>query len=141
MNFGQEYYDNVYGRMPASSEEKIPFYMTYPMKNAFLEEAEYERDCQRLQEMYPKDARKIQALVSEECDKMEYEGSMMFDEYPDRFMIRMICRNIYRDYLENTSDELTGADFNEPICQMIEVMLMQEMYRRRCRYHRCRRWY
>ena len=119
--------------------EKMPFYMTYPMRNAFLEEADYETDCRRLQEMYPADARKIQALVSEECDKMEYEGSMMFDEYPDRLMIRLICRNIYRQMDDH-------ADFTEnyastPLFQLVEVMLMQEMYRRRCRYHRCRRWY
>lgn len=139
MDFGQEYYD-MYGR-PAGADNKVPFYMTYPMKNAFLEEAEYENDCKRLQEMYPKDAKQIQALVSRECDKMEYEGSMMFDEYPDRFMIQLIGRNIYRELQENKDEEVTGMDRNCPLCQLIEVMLMQEMYRRRCRYHRCRRWY
>ena len=120
---------------------KLLFYMTYPMKNAFLEEAEYENDCRRLQEMYPKDAKRIQALVSRECDKMEYDGSMMFDEYPDRFMIRLICRNIYRELQEGQEEELTGMNRDNTLSQLIEVMLMQEMYRRRCRYHRCRRWY
>lgn len=139
MDFGQEFYD-IYGK-PTAVDNKAPFYMTYPMKNAFLEEAEYEKDCRRLQEMYPKDARRIQALVARECDKMEYEGSMMFDEYPDRFMLRLICRNIYRELQENGEEELAGMDRDDTLFQLIEVMLMQEMYRRRCRYHRCRRWY
>ena len=52
MDFGQEYYDMFGGQ----GGEKVPFYMTYPMRNTFLEEAEYDRDCRRLQEMYPKDA-------------------------------------------------------------------------------------
>ncbi len=139
MDFGQEFYD-IYGK-PAAPDNKAPFYMTYPMKNAFLEEAEYEKDCRRLQEMYPRDAKRVQALVSRECDKMEYEGSMMFDEYPDRFMLRLICRNIYRELQEAQEEELAGMDRDNSLFQLIEVMLMQEMYRRRCRYRRCRRWY
>ena len=139
MNFGHEYYD-IY-QNPEVSDNKVPFYMTYPMKNAFLEEAEYENDCRRLQEMYPRDAKRIQSLVSRECDKMEYEGSMMFDEYPDRFMIRLICRNIYRELQGEESEEMSGMNQDDTLFQLIEVMLMQEMYRRRCRYHRCRRWY
>ena len=85
--------------------------------------------------------KRVQALVSRECDKMEYEGSMMFDEYPDRFMLRLICRNIYRELQEAQEEELAGMDRDNSLFQLIEVMLMQEMYRRRCRYRRCRRWY
>lgn len=149
MDFGQEYYD-MFG---SQAGEKVPFYMTYPMRNSFLEEAEYDRDCRRLQEMYPKDARRIQQMVSRECDKMEHEGSMMFDEYPDRLLFRLICRRIYQElsageknYQEISAERgigqmSAGADRNDPFMQLIEVMLTQEMYRRRCRYRRCRRWY
>lgn len=139
MDFGQEYYD-MFGK-PVSPDARTPFYMTYPMKNAFVEEAEYEKDCRRLQEMYPRRAKRIQNLVSRECDKMEYEGSMMFDEYPDRFMLRLLCRNIYRELEQKGDEELFEMNHDDTLFQLIEVMLMQEMYRRRCRYHRCRRWY
>ncbi len=135
MDFGQEYYDML-GRR---TEEKVPFYMAYPMRNSFLDEEEYERDCRRLQEMYPQDARKIQSLVERECDKMEHEGSMMFDEYPDRLLFRLICRNIYRELRGKENDSAMIPDRNDPFLQLVEVMLMQEMYRRRCRYRRCRR--
>ena len=66
------------------------------MQNIFLEEAEYERDMEQLKRLYPQEVRTIQELVEEECDKMEYEGSMMFDEYPDRLMMRQICDRVYQ---------------------------------------------
>ena len=69
--------------------------MAYPMQNVYLEELEYERDMQKLKDLYPKEVKSIQALVEEECDKMEYEGSLMFDEYPDKLMLRQIVNRIY----------------------------------------------
>ena len=78
---------------------------------------------------------------------------MMFDEYPDRLLFRMICRRIRQELsaagagtrgipAEQEMERLSvGPDRNDPFMQLIEVMLAQEMYRRRCRYRRCRRWY
>ena len=48
-----------------------------------------------IKDLYPKEVRTIQAMVEEECDKMEYEGSLMFDEYPDKLMLRQIVNRIY----------------------------------------------
>ena len=75
---------------------QMPFYMSYPIQNIYLTEMEYERDMERMKELYPEEARQIQRLVEEECDRMEYEGSMMFDEYPDRLMLKLICERIYQ---------------------------------------------
>ena len=72
---------------------QLPFYMSYP-QNMYMTELEYERDMERMKELYPEDVKQIQSLVEEECDKMEYEGSMMFDEYPDRVMLKAICDRI-----------------------------------------------
>ena len=72
---------------------QLPFYMSYP-QNMYMTELEYERDMERMKELYPEDVKQIQSLVEEECDKMEYEGSMMFDEYPDRVMLKVICDRI-----------------------------------------------
>lgn len=138
MDFGQDYYD----MFDKGQDEKLPFYMTYPMRNSFLEEAEYERDCRRLQDLYPQDARRIQKIVERECDKMEHDGSMMFDEYPDRLLFRLLCRKIYRELQgHDEQEQMLAMDRKNPFMQLIEVMLMQEMFRRRCRYRRCRRWY
>lgn len=37
-----------------------------------------------VKEMYPKAFAKIQSTIEEECDKMDYVGSPMYDEYPDK---------------------------------------------------------
>lgn len=64
---------------------------------------ETERDLQYLKEMYPGQVRTISAMVEEECDKLEYAGSPMLVEYPDREYIRKIAREIY-DRLDVSED-------------------------------------
>lgn len=51
--------------------------------------------------MYPEKMSRIQKKVEEECDKMDYEGSLMYDEYPDQVLIKRISRNIYEVLLED----------------------------------------
>lgn len=136
---------------------KMPFYMSYPMQNLYLTEMEYEKDMERMKELYPKDVGQILEFVEDECDKMEYEGSLMFDEYPDRLMIEMIVDRIYQQVQKNGSDIETEQyrDERRPghrppppppqrgdhLRDLIGVILNNEMYRRRCRHRRCRRWW
>ena len=149
-----------YFRMQQSGGYKIPFYMAYPMQDVYLSEIEYERDRERLKEMYPKEAKRIQRVVEEECDKMEYDGSLMFDEYPDRVMVQKLCEDIYNKVYDNTTAEVEteqyrdrrpGGGFPPPPPppprrdrggrDLIEILLFDEMFRRRCRHNRCRRFW
>lgn len=149
-----------YFRMQQSGGYKIPFYMAYPMQDVYLSEIEYERDRERLKEMYPKEAKRIQRVVEEECDKMEYDGSLMFDEYPDRVMVQKLCDDIYNKVYDNTTAEVEteqyrdrrpGGSFPPPPPppprrdrggrDLIEILLFDEMFRRRCRHNRCRRFW
>ncbi len=91
MDFKQD----VFYKTPQQNMSKIPFYMAYPMQTVYMEELEYARDLEKLKGMYPKEVRSIQEMVEDECDKMEYEGSLMFDEYPDRLMVNRIVKRIY----------------------------------------------
>lgn len=75
---------------------KLPFYMTYPMQNLYETELEYERDMKRMKELYPKEVKKILICVEDQCDELEYPGSMMYDESPDRLMLEKIVDKIYR---------------------------------------------
>ena len=207
-----DYKQEMFYRMPERNMPKMPFYMAYPMQNVYLEELAYERDMQKLKALYPKEVKSIQALVEDECDKMEYEGSLMFDEYPDKLMLRQIVNRIYdgvagsqmsiqgfeaspyeaeqyepESYEDKTSQEgdmqaeelpLEGRlmeqrrpgfgppppppgpgwgppppqrpGFGPPpppprgnngLQNLIEVLLFNEMYQRRCRHKRCRRWW
>lgn len=147
-----------YFRMQQSGGYKIPFYMAYPMQDVYLSEIEYERDRERLKEMYPKEAKRIQRVVEEECDKMEYDGSLMFDEYPDRVMVQKLCDDIYNKVYDNTTAEVEteqyrdrrpGGGYPPPPPphrdrggrDLIEILLFDEMFRRRCRHNRCRRFW
>ncbi len=90
-----DYKQDVFYRTPQQNMSKIPFYMAYPMQTVYMEELEYARDLDKLKGMYPREVRAIQEMVEDECDKMEYEGSLMFDEYPDRVMVNRIVKRIY----------------------------------------------
>ena len=155
MNFGQERYSWM--EQDPYTGDKIPFYMTYPMQNTLFEETEYEKDCRRMQELYPRDARQIQSLVDRECDRMEYDGSMMFDEYPDKFMMEHLCRKIEQEVLKEEEGN-TSVLIIEETCQggqgscgnrreeeglrdLIGVILFNEMFRRRSRHRRQKRFY
>lgn len=138
---------------------KKPFYEAYPLQSLYMTELEYERDMERMKELYPSDAKRILEYVEDECDRMEYEGSLMFDEYPDRFMLRRICDSVY-DKMSDAREGVPAAEAeesetvevlkqqrrrrdnqNDGLYHLIEVLLYNEMYKRRCRYKRCRRWW
>ena len=68
--------------------------MTYPMQNLYLTEMEYEKDMERMKEMYPKEVHQLQEIVERRCDQMEYEGSRMYDENPDRYMLEREVDNL-----------------------------------------------
>ena len=92
MDYNQEQFFRMQMDVP-----KMPFYMSYPMQNLYLTEMEYEKDMERMKELYPKEVKTILSYVEDECDKMEYEGSLMFDEYPDRLMLEQVAERIYRN--------------------------------------------
>lgn len=96
-------------------------------------EDELERDRDYLTQMFPAKARLIMVLIEDACDRLEYEGSPMFAEYPDKDTVRGIADRMY--------DKVKYKDNDDGLRQLIEVMLCNEMYLRRCRYKRRRRFF
>ncbi len=163
MDFNQERFFS----MQQYDIPKMPFYMSYPMQNLYLTEMEYERDMERMKELYPRDVKSILDLIEEECDKMEYEGSLMFDEYPDRMMLERLVDKIYEKANGDSMAEVSEVEAeeygrrpprgpggapgyggrpprgrrNNDLRDLIGVLLNNEMYKRRCRHRRCRRWW
>lgn len=91
--------------------------------------APYEEDCEDgefLKSLYPPQLMKLQLLVEEECDKLEFDGSIMFDQYPDKVRIWGLV-----DRVEKRAE---NADRN-----LMEVMVINEVMRRRMRRRNCRR--
>ena len=136
------YFKESYLQTPEEYNGRMPFYLTYPMTNVYQTEKEYERDMERMKELYPKRMKQLLAYVEEECDKMEYEGSMMYDEYPDKVLLYRTAAGIYDKAapIQETEDRERRRD--RDLMDVIQVLLFDEMYRRRGRRRRCcRRWF
>lgn len=118
--------------------EKMPYYMAYPMPLSFDDERTERMDFEYLKSMYPEIPKRILPYIEEECARMEYENSMIYDQYPDKLQLKLmcgrICGNIQKhEHLPEWSGELRD---------LAEVMLFQELYKRRCDHRRsCRRFY
>ena len=73
----------------------VPYYMAFPVNDGWEAEEENQRDYEYIRQLYPEKMQHIMSVIEDECDKLEYEGSMMFDEYPDRLMLSRLCNKIY----------------------------------------------
>lgn len=97
-----------------------------------------DRDIDYVKEMYPMTFSKIQEVVEQECDRQEFAGSMMFDEYPDKLGVLQIVNRIFGKVKEDESqckegDKCTKYPDDQCLKDIIMVLLLNEMYRRRRR--------
>lgn len=112
-----------------------PFYLTYANPMLLGGERMQEKEFEMMKSYYPETAEKIQEKVEEECQLLDYEGSRLYDEYPDKFMLHQMCRRI-RGEIE---PELSVQEISDRyLDDLIQVLLYHEISRRRCRRHRCR---
>lgn len=115
-------------------EYRLPYYMAYPMPLAYDDERIERRDFEYMKSMYPMAVKLLLPYVEEECDRMSYEGSMIYDEYPDQLQIYLMCGRIYNKVKEGHKDDNHLRD-------LIHIMVCQELFRRRCTHRRNRRKY
>ena len=100
------------------------------------ERMEDEMDTMRLRELYPLMARRLQPYVEEVCTRLEYPGSMMYDEYPDHLSLLQKAKEV-------RAGASAGEDFGEKppawaqMNDLIGVLLLQEMMRRRKKSRCC----
>lgn len=95
--------------MEYKNMNQIPTYPEYSYDNA----DEIDKDVDYMKELYPKATRAIQREVDEECDKLEYDGSCMFDEYPSCEHLETIVDAIY--------DRIVSSNPNGPFMRMEQV--------------------
>lgn len=119
-------------------DEYFPFYVVSANPYLYSGEKMQEEEFERMKSYYPGTARLIQEKVEEECDFMDYEGSRMYDEYPDKFMLYHTCRKIRRNLEPDLSAQGIPTKFLD---ELIQVLLYQEIGRRRCRRRRCRKFF
>ncbi len=130
--------------------------------NDFTED-DLDKELEQIMEMYPSRAKEIQKKVVEVCDSIDYDGSILYDEYPDKFVLSKYCDKIFQDMeptqVEMASENLENQQVNSAARQggggrgpcrncrpndgrrdLIDVLFFNEIFRRRCRKGKCRRW-
>lgn len=107
----------------------LPFYMAYPLPLYYQQEDSVTRDLEYLQQMYPSEAKKYQKIIAETLDRIDYEGSMIYDEYPDKWQIYRLTQ-IIADKIRKSGEEPADKDWDRTT-EFIQVLLSYEIYRKR----------
>lgn len=113
----------------------LPFYMTYPDLTTRYTGQDAMHDLEYLQQMYPMHVRKYQRRVAEILDKMDYEGSMIYDEYPDRYSMERLTDSVWniikREEQSQNPEQIQNPEAWEWIKALLFVLLNTEVYKRR----------
>lgn len=117
-------------------ERKIlPFYMTYPLPMYYQEEESIIRDLEYLQQMYPAEAKRYQKVIAGILDKLDYEGSMIYDEYPDKLQLYKLSQDILERIKKEEEKEekevKSSPEKWEWLGDLIQILLFYEIYKRR----------
>lgn len=113
-----------------------------------------ERDMRYMRSCYPASARCMVTVMCDMCDRMEYEGSSMFAEFPDKETICQMVDKIYEESqktgspkMESSQQEMRGLFVSTQAIEaaqkeLLQIMLCDEIHRRRMRYRRrCQMFY
>lgn len=94
------------------------------------------RDRIYFMEMMSPEMQRVHQEVDRVLDQYEYEGSPLFDEYPDKNRLLRLGDMIYQNLWPG---EEPGGCGNCPARDFLQALLFKEIFHRRCRYRRyCR---
>lgn len=113
-------------------------------RNGFVEEDRILEDLEYLQQMYPSYAKKYQNVIVSAVDKVDYKGSFIYDQYPDKLTLQQIVNSIMTIIKRNEEDITTGndeenslsekaswSDKEKWIQELVTVLLYNEILTRR----------
>ncbi len=113
----------------------LPFYMSYSTPYFMREEDSVVKDLEYLQQIYPAQAKLLQKRIAVILDKLDYEGSMLYDEYPDKWQLYRLGQSIVlllkQEEEENDTGKHTSDEKWEWMEDMVQVVLYYEIYKRR----------
>lgn len=87
-----------------------PYMMQMDMADQEEWEQGEQRDLEYWRQMYPEKIRRIQDYVTEQCDRVDYDDSFIYDEYPDPVAVRNMCSKIQERLKE---DKMFQEDWSE----------------------------
>jgi hypothetical protein len=131
---------------PYNTPMGVPLYPLYGYDNC----EDLDRDMKYMKQIYPNTAKRIQREIDNECDKLEYDGSIMFDECPDKVSLERIIDRVYERVKD--MDEVSEIGINsfssDPrrrqqnlLRDLVTIVLLNEMFHRRRRRRSRRRWF
>lgn len=106
-------------------------------------------DLEYLQQMYPTYARKYQNTIGSVVDKMDYDGSFIYDQYPDKLTLQRMVESVMAviktneeaaaqpdvagsDAVDNALTERAPWHEKEPwIRELVTVLMYYEILARR----------
>lgn len=111
----------------------LPFYMTYPMPLFYEEEDTVMRDLEYLQDLYPGEARRYRQKIMRLLDRFDFDGSVIYDEYPDRLTLFKMSGDVMSVIEREEKEE--GREIPPEhlpyIKELVQVLLYNEIYKRR----------
>ena len=122
-------------------EYRLPYYMAYPMPLQYDDARIERRDFEYMKSMYPIAVKRILPYIEEECDRMSYEGSVIYDEYPDQLQIRLMCNRVYekiknRVPTDDMEPMLRIAEQDAWLKDLVQIMIFQELFQRRANHRK-----
>ncbi|MCI8969152.1 MAG: hypothetical protein HFH75_16535 [Lachnospiraceae bacterium] len=113
----------------------FPFYMGYQgygqwAQPGIVSEDRILEDLEYLQQMYPTYARKYQNTIGSVVDKMDYDGSFIYDQYPDKLTIQRMVESVVAIIRTNeetaSGDQVQGAQPNVAGSDMTDRALTEQ---------------
>ena len=128
--------EGAWRRRNRKSGMALPFYMTYPIPMFWEEEDTASRDLDYLVQLYPEQAKKYRQRISRMLDGMDYQGSMIYDEYPDRLALLRLAESVQARIRQEEEEEQgreTSVEDSRDRKTLIQILLYYEIFRRRRR--------
>lgn len=92
-----------------------------------VDESLIDKDYSYMKKVCPSLAGQVSDWIEDECDRLEYEGSFLYDQYPDKTTILKMTDRI--------ASKLPSGITVTPK-ELIQALLCDEIFYRRCRYYR-----
>lgn len=125
-------------------DQKMPYYLVNPLPEIWDEDRMCKRDREYMQSIYPEIAKLLLPFIEKECERLEYDGSLIYDEYPDKLLLRLMCSRVYQQAEEAFDKRGMILDSQKQIWirELLEVLVYQTLCdRRACWRANKRRWY
>lgn len=133
--------------------ESFHYYPLYANIPAFagwnqISEQQIMEDLSYLQQMYPAYVKQLQSKINNMLNTMDFEGSMIYDQYPDKIQLEHFLSSLLAS-LNNTqkdtsSDAVTATDSSQTpeteahLKELITVLFYDELLKRR---HKQQKYY